>query len=116
MNVSASVLQHVKDEADAQERRGAYADAIVSYRSLLTSVSHADEAQTRCKLASCLVQIGEHKQVRRSRYSTQMLWLFGRCIGNTFSYHGPCALSGVCCRGGVHATNLLKSKPGINVC
>lgn len=92
VNASAYVLQQLKEEADAQERRGAYADAIVAYSSLLASVPHADEAQTRCKLASCLMQIGEHRQVRHSRHSTHMLWLLGMCVGNAFQHHTPCII------------------------
>jgi len=67
------MLQDLKSEAEAQARRGAYQDAIVSYTTMLqrlSNFSNAEKAHIHCCLAGCLMQTGQMKLVRVARHPT----------------------------------------------
>ena len=67
------MLQDLKSEAEAQARRGAYEDAVVSYTAMLQrlgTLSNAEKAHIHCCLAGCLMQTGQLKLVKVSRHPT----------------------------------------------
>ncbi|KAL0033295.1 hypothetical protein WJX77_002264 [Trebouxia sp. C0004] len=59
-----SKFEDLKSEAEAQTRRGAYQDAIISYTTMqqgLGTLSNAEKAHIHGCLASCLMQTGQLK-------------------------------------------------------
>ncbi|KAL0026662.1 hypothetical protein WJX79_002344 [Trebouxia sp. C0005] len=59
-----SKFEDLKSEAEAHARRGAYEDAIVSYKTMLQrlgTVPNAEKAHIHCCLAGCLMQTGQLK-------------------------------------------------------
>ncbi|DBA81827.1 TPA: hypothetical protein ACH3X1_007548 [Trebouxia sp. C0004] len=67
-----SKFEDLKSEAEAQTRRGAYQDAIISYTTMqqgLGTLSNAEKAHIHGCLASCLMQTGQLKVVRVSRHT-----------------------------------------------
>ena len=81
------MLQDLKSEAEAEARRGAYQDAVLSYTVMLQrlgTVSNTEKAHIHCCLAGCLMQTGQLKLVRLSGHPTPVL-----CSATAYSA-GPC--------------------------